>query len=392
MKPPSKPLIALGVTLMLAVASIAPVSKLQAATPFSATPSPATPSPGKPLLKGVTSQLQPNETRLISLYKTVSPAVVNITSTSYALDLFLRALPQQGMGSGVLLTSDGYILTNAHVIKGAKKLEVTLLNQKKSYPATVVGGDLNVDTALIKIEPEEGETFPTVPLGDSEALQVGQTVMAIGNPFGLKSTLTLGLISSLGRRLETPSGRVVENIIQTDAAINPGNSGGALLDSAGRLIGINTAIFSPSGTNAGIGFAIPVNTALRVANDLIQYGRVVRPYLGLSAGLEVTPRVAKVLGLPVTEGVMIAKVYPGGPASRAGLQGPSKLLFTRQGEEVPIGGDVIVAIDGQPVTSLDSFLNRLEARRPGDRVVIKVARGERMLSFPILLEERPAEW
>ena len=348
--------------------------------------------PSRPRLKGMASSLQPNESRLIQLYKNVSPAVVNITSTSYALDLFLRALPQQGMGSGVILTADGYILTNAHVIKDAKKLEVNLLGSKKSYPAKVVGGDLNYDTALIKIEPEPGQRFPTIPLGTSDKLQVGQTVMAIGNPFGLKSTLTRGLISSLGRRLETQSGRVVENVIQTDAAINPGNSGGALLDSAGRLIGINTAIYSPSGTSAGIGFAIPANTALRIANDLIQYGKIIRPYLGLGLGLEVTPRAAKILKLPVTKGLMIAKVYPDGPAARAGLRGPSRVLFTKRGDKVPVGGDVITAIDGKPVDTIDSFLNCLEAKHPGERVSIQVARGKSTLTFPITLEERPTNW
>jgi S1-C subfamily serine protease len=349
-------------------------------------------------LQGLATALLPEEKRLISLYEQVSPAVVNITSTSVALDLFLKPMPQRGMGSGVLLTPDGYILTNVHVVDAAEKLEVTLLGQPHSYTARVVGGDASYDVALIKIEPKLNQRFPTVPLSDSNNLKVGQTVLAIGNPFGLNSTLTTGVISSLGRRLETENGRIMENIIQTDAAINPGNSGGPLLDSSGRLIGMNTAIFSPSGASNGIGFAIPANTATRIANDLIQYGRIIRPYMGVSLGLQVTPRVAAVLKLPVNRGLMIGEVTPDGPGGKAGLRGGDRVIKTSRGTPLALGGDIIVQVDERPIDTLDSFLNYVEAKRPGDTVILKVVRGNtasnptqtpQLLQMSVTLQERP---
>lgn len=340
-------------------------------------------------LIGSASLLTPSEERTIALYQKASPAVVNISNTSYALTLNLEVMPQKGMGSGILLTEDGYILTNAHVVKGASQIEVSLLDAPYSYTARVVGGDASYDIALLKIEAKPGQRFPTIPLGSSADLKVGQSVLAIGNPFGLKSTLTTGIISSLGRRLEAQNGRVMENIIQTDAAINPGNSGGALLDSSGRLIGINTAIFSPSGTSSGIGFAIPIDRALIIANDLIQHGRIIRPYMGVAVGLQINPRVASILQLPVTEGVMLAEVLPGSPAAKAGLKGSTQILNTRQGTRVPIGGDIVIKVDEKPIATIDSFLNYIEAQRPGDVVKLTVIRGKERVVLPLTLGEIP---
>lgn len=335
--------------------------------------------------------LSADERRQIEIYQQVSPAVVNITRTTVALDGFFNTVPQQGVGSGVLITHTGYIVTNAHVVENANLLEVTIPNDPQPYPARIVGGDASYDFALLKIEPRSGQRFQTVLVGESASLQVGQKVLAIGNPFGLKNTLTTGIVSSLGRRLEARNGRLMENIIQTDAAINPGNSGGALLDSSGRLVGINTAIFSPSGASSGIGFAIPVDSIMRLANDLIQYGRIIRPYMGLTIGLEVTPRVARILGLPVSNGLMVAQVEPGSPAAQAGLVGGSRAIPTARGQLL-IGGDLIVQVDSRRIESVDDFLNYVDAKRPGDVVTLKVVRDGVALEKRLKLAQRPAGW
>jgi S1-C subfamily serine protease len=332
--------------------------------------------------------LSGTEQRNVAIYKRCSPAVVNITSTNVSVDMFFNLVPQKGVGSGVILTKDGYVLTNAHVVEDAEKLEVTLLNGK-TYKARLVGGDFNHDSALIKIEPEIAN-LPTMALGDSTNLQVGQEVYAIGNPFGLKSTLTTGVISSLGRTLKAENGRVMDNIIQTDAAINPGNSGGALLDGQGRLIGINTAIFSPSGASAGIGFAVPVNTSRRIADDLIRFGRVIRPYIGIQPGLELTPYVAKALGLPTSQGVMVGRIVPNSPAAQAGLHGGQRQWVGNQA--IVIGGDIITAADDRPITTTDSFLNYIDTKRPGDSVELTVINGKgQRRQVKITLIERPKE-
>jgi S1-C subfamily serine protease len=220
-------------------------------------------------------------------------------------------------------------------------------------------------------------------------LQVGQQVYAIGNPFGLNSTITTGIISSLNRTLKAENGRVMENIIQTDAAINPGNSGGPLLDSAGRLIGINTAIFSPTGASAGIGFAVPVNTARRIANDLIQYGRVIRPYLGLNISLPVTPAIARAIGVPPVEGLMVGNVQSGTPAAQAGIKGGDRVLQVGN-RRILLGGDIITLMDGKPVQNIGHFVNYIESKQPGDTVVLQIIRAGKPANVSIRLEERPA--
>jgi putative serine protease PepD len=217
---------------------------------------------------------------------------------------------------------------------------------------------------------------------------VGQQVYAIGNPFGLTSTLTTGVISSLGRTLKAENGRMMENIIQTDAAINPGNSGGPLLDSSGRLIGINTAIFSPSGTSAGIGFAIPVNTARRIFDDLIRYGRIIRPYLGVQAGIPVSPPLARKLGMPPIQGIMVERVQPGSPAALAGIQPGSKPI--QAGNRVfLLGGDVITHVDGRPIETPDALMNIIDSKHPGEVIQLRLQRGAQSLNATVTLRERP---
>ncbi len=316
------------------------------------------------------NNLLPEEQTNIRIYRENSPAVVNISSIILARDAYSNVIPEQGQGSGVILTQDGYILTNAHVAEEANRLEVILTNGK-TYKAKLIGGDLSKDVALLKIDPQ-GIKLPTVTLGDSSALQVGQTVYAIGNPFGLNSTLTTGVISSLGRTLKAQNGRTMEGIIQTDAAINPGNSGGALLNSSGQLIGINTAIFSTSGSSSGIGFAIPIEGARRIAQDLIAHGRIIKPYLGVEIGMELSPSIANALHLPAQKGLMITQVVPDSPADKAGLKAADKVLIIGN-RQIPINGDVITAYDGKPATTADRFINYVESRQPGQAIRLTLA-------------------
>ena len=282
---------------------------------------------GKPLaevqaLKGLTDPtVAGDETNNREIYESFGPGVVNITSTVLVQDWF-TAYPKQGTGSGSILDQDGHILTNYHVIQDAEKLEVTLSN-KETYPARILGVDPDNDLAVIRIEAPKEQLVP-IPLGDSKSVFVGQKVLAIGNPFGLARTLSTGIVSGLSRPLRSAfTNRLIEGVIQTDAAINPGNSGGPLLNSRGQIIGINTMIYSPSGGSVGIGFAVPVDTARRVVNDLLQYGRVRKPSLGISP-IPVNGQLARLLELPVREGLLIAEVTPGGAASRAGIRGASR--------------------------------------------------------------------
>lgn len=330
--------------------------------------------------------LLPEEKVNISIYQKASPAVVNITSVALTMDVFANIVPEEGTGSGVILTSDGYVLTNAHVVEDAQRLEVTLLNGK-SYKARLIGGDVSKDVALLKIDPGT-EKLPILEIGNSDDLQVGQMVYAIGNPFGLNSTLTTGVISSIGRTLKARNGRLIEGVIQTDAAINPGNSGGPLLNSAGQVIGINTAIFSPSGSSAGIGFAIPSNSARRIAQDLISTGHVVRPYLGIEIGFDINPGIAQALELPVQRGLMVSRVIPNAPAAQAGLQ-PAKNALVIRNRKIPIGGDIIVSYDGHPAESTDRFMNYVESKRPGDTLTLNVMRDGKPLMIVVKLAERP---
>ena len=347
------------------------------------------PAPKIELPAELPGEMSGDEKRNIALYRNASPAVVNISVQGVSMDEYANVIPEAGVGSGLIVTPTGYILTNAHVVENARRLEVTLLSGK-SYSAEVIGGDLSRDIALIKIDPGT-EQLPVIPLGDSSHLYVGQSVYAIGNPFGLQSTLTTGVISSLGRTLKARNGREMENIIQTDAAINPGNSGGPLLDSSGRLIGINTAIFSPSGAYAGIGFAVPANSAKRILDDLLKEGRVIRPWVGVGIGMELTPDIAEALNVPLPEartGLLVAEVVPGGPAAKAGLRGAGRVLEAG-GHRIPVGGDVIVAYDGTPVKSAALFVDAVESHRPGDTMRLDVIRDGKPLTLTVTLKERP---
>ncbi|MDO9075091.1 MAG: trypsin-like peptidase domain-containing protein [Rubrivivax sp.] len=308
--------------------------------------------------------LAADEMANIDLFRRASPSVVHITSLGVQRDLFSLNVQQvpRGTGTGFVWDDNGHIVTNFHVIQGANGARVTLADQT-SYDATMVGAFPDRDLAVLRIEAPKAK-LPPIALGSSRELQVGQRVYAIGNPFGLDQTLTTGLVSALNREIESFNNRTIRGVIQTDAAINPGNSGGPLLDSAGRLIGVNTQIASPSGASAGIGFAIPADEVNRIVPRLIRDGRFVRPAIGVSAG---PAGLQQALKLP--KGVVIVDVGRGTPAARAGLQ-----PFRRgnRGEVLP--GDVITAIDGEAVNGFDDMLAVLERRQPGQSVTLSVWR------------------
>jgi S1-C subfamily serine protease len=323
----------------------------------------------------------PEELTNIAVYEAVNRSVVNInTKATVATGLLLIEVPSEGAGSGIVLDPQGHVLTNFHVVEGAREIQV-LLYDGSSHPATIVGADPATDVAVIKVDAPRDLLHP-VRFGASNDLRVGQRVFAIGNPFGLERTLTTGIISSLNRSLPTRTGRTIKSIIQTDAAINPGNSGGPLLDSGSRLIGMNTAIASRTGQSSGVGFAIPVGTLARIVPQLIQRGKVVRPDAGIS-------RVYQ-----TDAGLVVATLTPDGPAERAGLrgfkvvrerrrQGPFVMDFERVDRS---GADLIVAVAGQPVRTADDFLSAVESKNPGDQVLISVRREGHQLDVPVVLD------
>jgi S1-C subfamily serine protease len=333
------------------------------------------------------SGLTPEEETVIGVYRAASPSVVNITSMVLTQDFFFRAMPERGgSGSGFILDDRGHILTNNHVVENAESLEVTL-SDKTKVPAKLIGRDPNNDLAVVQLTASR-DKLPPLKLGDSDQLQVGQLAIAIGNPFGLDRTVTRGVVSALGRSIRSDTGRQIRNIIQTDAAINPGNSGGPLLNSRGEVIGINTAIFSPSGGSVGIGFAVPVNTAKRLVPQLIARGRASHPWMGIS-GLDITPSVAKTLGLTVKEGIMIAQVTPNSPAVQAGLRGSQRRV--RVGNYlVSVGGDIVVGLDGKKITSVDDLTAYLDdKKRPGDELRIDLLRDGKAMTITLRLGELP---
>ena len=313
--------------------------------------------------------LSSDEESNVAIYRRLNAGVVNITNRALAYDFFFNPIPTDSSGSGFILDSRGHILTNHHVVQGAQRLEVSLADGSK-WTAKVVGADPQTDLAVLQIKAPP-EALTVLPLGDSSALQVGQKVLAIGNPFGLEHSLSAGIISSLRKVVKTGATEI-EDVIQTDAAINPGNSGGPLLDSEGRVIGINTAIFTPSGGNIGIGFAIPINTAKRVMADILARGYVVYAYLGAETQT-LTPVLARALELPVERGALVVRVVRGSPAARAGLQGGMRQVVIGNAI-VTIGGDVVTSADGQAIRDSEDLRRLIRKRQPGDRMKLEVLR------------------
>jgi S1-C subfamily serine protease len=338
---------------------------------------PGWPRGGPPPLREISERgpLTADEQANIDVFRRSSPSVVHITTLATQRDLFTLNVEQvpQGTGTGFVWDRSGHIVTNFHVIQGATGARVTLADQT-TLVARLVGAFPDRDLAVLKVDARPDQ-LPPIPLGSSRELQVGQKVYAIGNPFGLDQTLTTGIVSALGREIESFNSRTIRGVVQTDAAINPGNSGGPLLDSAGRLVGVNTQIASPSGASAGIGFAIPVDEVNRVVPRLIRDGRITRPSLGVTAG---PPGLSRALRLPA--GVAVIDTVRGSPAAEAGLQ-----PFRRARDGGILPGDVLTAVDGQPVADLDDMLTLLEHKEPGDRVTLTVWRGGKTRTLRVKL-------
>ncbi|MGH2348117.1 MAG: S1C family serine protease [bacterium] len=331
-------------------------------------PAPATPPPAvipAPAPQPSTRVVEREESTIIRAVDLVRPSVVNIDTVAQ-VQTFFGVFPQQGAGSGVIVNADGTILTNNHVVENAQQIKVTLLSGK-TYSARIIGTDRFADLAVIKVDAPDA--LPAAPLGSSSGLKVGQLAIAIGNPFGLGHTVTVGVVSALNRSIQVP-GVVIENLLQTDAPINPGNSGGALVDSGGRVVGINTAIVAQA---QGIGFAIPIDTAKAIMDQLIRQGKVVRPYVGVGWGGNVDSNIAKQYNLPVDHGVIVREVEPGSPAERAGIR-PQ---------------DIIVAVGGQRVDNWNDFIRELFTKRPGDTVAVELVRETQRMTVQVTLAERP---
>jgi S1-C subfamily serine protease len=324
---------------------------------------------------GITSpSVASDEQNNIEVYRAISPGVVMVNSVSVSNDIFDPG-EREGTGSGSVIDMDGHILTNNHVIEGAQKLTVSF--GEKTFPARVVGRDPDTDLAIIQVDAPR-EMLKPVSFADSDKLVVGQKVLAIGNPFGFTRTLTTGVISGLQRPIRARNGRLIEGALQTDASINPGNSGGPLLDSTGRIVGINTLIYSPSGTSSGVGFAVPINIAKRIVPQLIANGAVVRPKLGI-----VPFNVGNIQArLPVDEGVGVYQVYPGSPAAAAGLRG----LQQDAGGDVVLG-DIIVSIDGDKIANGDDLYRVLDKHQFGDTVQVEVFRDGQRVKVPVRLTQ-----
>jgi S1-C subfamily serine protease len=290
-------------------------------------------------------------------------------------------------GSGFLIDTEGHIVTNNHVVEGADKVEVKLGSSDTTYDAEVVGADPATDVALLKIEAAADSLHP-LALGDSSKIQVGDPVVAIGNPFGLDRTVTAGIVSALQRQIQAPNGFSISHVIQTDAAINPGNSGGPLIDSSGRVVGINSQIQTGgSNGNVGIGFAVPINTAREVVKQIEEHGEVKHAYLGISGG-SITPDLAGALKLPVEEGVLVNEVVKGGPADKAGIKG-GDTSATIEGASIRLGGDIITKVDGKKVAGMEDVINAVNAAAPGDKLTLTVLRGDKTEEVTVTLGVRP---
>ncbi len=371
-----------------------PAVVLPSATPTPVPTAVPTPTAAPPQVTPVPTTEPANalEAQVEAVYERAAPAVVNITVRSIAYDFFMRPVPQEGTGSGFLYDDQGHIVTNYHVVENAEEVMVTLADGR-TFPAEVVGTDPSTDLAVIRIDAED---LPDpIPLGDSDQLKVGQFVVAIGNPFGQEGTLTVGVISALGRVIQSPDGRFIGEAIQTDAAINPGNSGGPLLDLHGRVIGVNSQIISPSRASAGIGFAVSSNTVRRVVPHLIAEGRYPHPWLGVQL-LDLTPERARIfreagMEIPVDEGVLVIEVVQGSPADQAGIRGGDRMV--RIGRyTIPLGGDVIVSINGQPIANLKDLTVYLETEtQVGQTIEVGLIRDGQEMTVQVTLAERPAK-
>lgn len=328
--------------------------------------------------------LSPDEKVNIDVYQRCNPAVVNITTVKLTQNFFFEVYPQKGVGSGAIFRTDGYVVTNDHVAGGANKVEVTL-HDKSTYSAEVIGRDPDSDLAVLRIHPEN-KKLTAIDFATG-LVSVGQKVLAIGNPFGLGGSLSVGIVSSLGRDIRGTNNRTIKDVIQTDAAINPGNSGGPLLDSNGNLIGINAQIFSTSGGSEGIGFAIPVKTVKQIVNELIKHGEVLRPWLGID-GFAMNESLMASLGIPLDHGIMVTGVYKNSPAFRAGIKRADKEVALGF-RVLPYDGDIIYQIDNVPVATFPEILDAVAEKKNGDTVIIHLFRGKSKRTVQVKLSLPP---
>jgi S1-C subfamily serine protease len=341
----------------------------------------------KSVLPVANSYFTQDELQNINIYEKCNEAVVNINTKVTTYDWFLEPYVQDGgSGSGSIIDKRGYILTNVHVIQNATIIYVSLFDGTQ-YEAKIVGQDLDSDLAVIKFDPPEGMDLKTISFGDSTNLKVGQKVIAIGNPFGMERTMTTGIVSGLGRPIQHSNKRIIRNMIQTDTAINPGNSGGPLLNAEGKMIGINTMIMSSSGNSAGVGFAVPSETAVRVVSDLLKYGKVQRGVLDAKI-LQLNRRIAQYAGLDIASGILVSEVDRGGNAEKAGLKGGTEAVYYgNRTSIIYLGGDVITKIDGIKIASLADYYSALESKRPGDQIEVVVHRNRKDVKLKITLSE-----
>ncbi|MCL2758727.1 MAG: trypsin-like peptidase domain-containing protein [Treponema sp.] len=332
------------------------------------------------------AQFSESERENISIYERLNSAVVNITTETMAINWFLEPVPQEGSsGSGSIIDRRGYVITNHHVIQNAHRVFINLADGSQ-FEGTIVGVDPENDLAVLKFDPPAGMVLQTINYGDSDSLRVGQKVLAIGNPFALERTLTVGIVSGLGRPIQTSRNRIIRDMIQTDASINPGNSGGPLLDTQGRMIGINTMIYSPSGGSVGIGFAVPVNTARRVVNEIMQFGKVRRGWIDATV-VQIFPSLVRYARLPVSSGLLVSRTRRNGLAERAGLrQGSEPVQYGRS--VIYLGGDIITSVNGLKTNTLADLYASLEACKPGDVVTVEIIRGGQTSTLQITLADR----
>ena len=328
-----------------------------------------------------------DELQNISVYEKCNEAVVNITTQTMGYNWFLEpVITGSGSGSGSIIDKRGYVVTNCHVIEDATTINISLADGP-SYEGHVIGKDIESDIAVIKFDPDPKAELKTIDFGNSDALKVGQKVIAIGNPFALERTMTTGIISGLGRPIQSSNNVIIRNMIQTDAAINPGNSGGPLLDSKGHMIGINTIIYSKSGSSSGVGFAIPVSTARRVVRDLLAFGRVNRGTIQASF-VQNTGRIAAYAGYKISTGLLVNKVRSGSKAAQGGLKGGTKAVQygTFNPQTIYLGGDIITEVNGIKIDRLADFYSALEDKKPGDKINITVYRDGHIIGLTIELE------
>ncbi len=338
-------------------------------------------------------QYTQDEEQNISVYEKCNEAVVNITTQVMGINWFLEPVVQEGgSGSGSIIDKRGYVVTNVHVISQANKINISLADGT-SYPGTVVGQDVESDIAVLKFDPPENVKLKTIDFGDSTSLKVGQKVIAIGNPFALERTMTTGIISGLGRPIQESKNVIIRNMIQTDAAINPGNSGGPLLDTKGKMVGINTMIISNSGSSAGVGFAVPVSTARRVVNDLLKYGKVRRGTIQITP-VQMTSTIAQYAGIKINYGILVSSVESGSSAEKAGIKGGTQAV--QYGSRfnpttIYLGGDIITGIDGIDIRTYADYTSALESKKPNDTVAVKIYRDGKFTELKVTLDGADAD-